>query len=64
MVYGEYAMSYPGDNEFFDFVSGVNTREINFLHRVFYGDGGIVLDLMSVPMSAVRDAPPARTGFP
>ncbi len=64
MVYGEYAFPYPEDEGFIDFLSGIQNRENGLLFQMFNNNGGRVLDLMSVPMMAVRDAPHLDGPFP
>lgn len=64
MVYGEYVFPYPEDDRFFDFISAIQDREIRLLHRLLDNDRSAVLDLPSVKVGAVRDAPPCEGVFP
>jgi hypothetical protein len=64
MTYSEYAFPYPEDERFIDFLSNIQNRENGLLLRLFNNDGGRVLELMSVPLQAVRNAPPASGPFP
>jgi hypothetical protein len=57
MVYGEYVFPYPEDERFFDFISAIQDREIRSLHRLLDNNGSAVLDLLSVRVGAIRDAP-------
>ena len=63
-VYGEYAFVYPDDTRFFDFLSNLQNRELGVLFRYFGNNRDAVMDLMSVEMTAVRDAPHAAGSFP
>ena len=63
-VYGEYAFVYPDDTRFFDFLSNLQTRELGVLFRYFGNNRDAVMDLMSVEMTAVRDATHAVGPFP
>lgn len=64
MVYGEYVFPYPENSKFFDFLSEVQGREIQLLHRLLNNDRGGVLDLLSMKVGAMRDAPPQPGSFP
>ena len=64
MVYGEYVFPYPEDSRFFDFLSEVQGREIQLLHRLLNNDRGGVLDLLNMKVGAIRDAPPQPGSFP
>ena len=64
MVYGEYAFPYPTDESFMNILSNVHNREIMILLRQFNRDRGILQELMSVKLAAVRDAPAAEGAFP
>ncbi len=64
MVYGEYVFPYPEDSRFFDFLSEIQGREIQWLHRLLENNRGGVLDLLSVKVGAIRDAPPQAGSFP
>jgi len=64
MVYGNYVFPNPKDGEFFRAVSGVQNRELQFLGMVFGGDQGRILDAISAPVAARRDAPHSDGKFP
>jgi dienelactone hydrolase len=64
MVYGEYVFPYPGDSRFFGFLSEVQGREIQSLHRLLNNNRGGVLDLLSLKVGAIRDAPLSEGSFP
>jgi tetratricopeptide (TPR) repeat protein len=64
MVYGEYAFVYPGDTRLYDFLSGLQDREVGLLHFMFNNDRGAVIDLQSEEMAALRDAQPVAGRFP
>jgi dienelactone hydrolase len=64
MVYGEYAFPYPEDSRLFSFLSEIQNREIQWLHRLLDNDRGGVLDLLNVKVGAIRDAPPQPGSFP
>jgi dienelactone hydrolase len=64
MVYGEYDFPYPEESEFFDYISRLQGREVNFLHFVTQGNTGLVLDFNSLVMNAVRNAPEVEGKFP
>lgn len=64
MVYGEYVFPYPENSRFFDFLSEVQGREIQSLHRLLNNDRSGVLDLLSIKVGAIRDAPPQPGSFP
>jgi tetratricopeptide (TPR) repeat protein len=63
-VYGEYAFVYPDDTRFFDFLSNLQNRELGVLFRYFGNNRDAVMEIMSVEMAAVRDAPHAEGSFP
>jgi hypothetical protein len=63
-VYGEYAFVYPEDTRLFDFLSNLQNRELGVLFTYFGNDRDAVMELMSVEMAAVRDAPHAEGSFP
>ncbi len=63
-VYGEYAFVYPEDTRLFDFLSNLQNRELGVLFSYFGNDRDAVMELMSVEMAAVRDAPHAEGSFP
>lgn len=62
MVLGEYVFPNPEDVEFFRHVSGLQRRELGFLGALL-NDAGVMLDIMNVPVMAVRDALPAEGQF-
>jgi len=64
MVYGEYAFPYPEDDGFINALSGLQNRENGYLFRLFNNNRGMVLDVMSLEMGAIRDAPPQEGSFP
>jgi hypothetical protein len=64
MVYGEYSFPYPENTDFFDIITRVQDRERNYLFGLFNPNRGLPLDLMSVNMTAVKDATPADGRFP
>lgn len=64
MVYGEYNFAYPADVRLLEFLSALQDREIGLLHRLVRGDRGLVLDLLSVEVSARRSAATANGTFP
>jgi len=64
LVYGEYAFTNPEDEEFITVLSALQNREIGYLGTVFGGDRGFVLDVMSLELTAVRDAQPHEGSFP
>ena len=64
MVYGEYAFPYPADQDFMNILSNIHNRELGILFQQFNRDQGIVQELMSVKMAAVRDATVAGGRFP
>ncbi len=64
MVYGEYAFPYPEDDRFFDFLSAIQDREIRLLHRLLNNNRSAVLDVLSVRVGAIRDAPAHAGSFP
>lgn len=56
MVYGEYSFLLPTDGRFFRYASDMQNRELQILIAIFEGNQEYVLELMSVPMRAARDA--------
>ncbi|MFZ5980394.1 MAG: dienelactone hydrolase family protein [Candidatus Zixiibacteriota bacterium] len=66
-VYGAYAFAYPEDERFVSILSNFHNREIGYL-SAYIRDRGKVMELMSTPMSGIRDAtpatPPDSAGFP
>ncbi len=64
MVYGEYAFVYPEDKRLYAFLGNLQDREVGLLRFVFNNDLGVVIDLQSEEMAAVRDAAAAAGRFP
>jgi len=64
MVYGEYAYPYPTDESFMNILSNFHNRELMTLLQQFNRDQGILQELISVRMAAVRDAPAVEGAFP
>jgi len=64
MVYGEYSFPYPENTDFFALIAGLQDRERNYLFGLFNPNRGLPLDLMSVDMTAIKDAAPAEGQFP
>ncbi len=63
LTLGEYAFPYPADENFFDFVSQLQTRENGRLQGIFR-NLSLVLSLLGSEASAVRDAAPVEGKFP
>lgn len=63
MSYGEYAFPYPEDDRFFAVLSRLQDREVNTIFGITR-DQAAVLQMMSTPMYAVRDAEPLTDTFP
>jgi hypothetical protein len=64
MVYGEYVFPYPDDSRFIDHLGAIQGREIGGLRGLLENNQGAVLDLLSVKVGAINDAPPADGLFP
>jgi len=64
IVFGDYLFPYPQDEEFFDYLSYVQDREIGYLQAVMGQNRGGILDMLSVKMGAVKDAPAVTGSFP
>jgi dienelactone hydrolase len=60
----DYAFSPPEDMRQYDFLAGVQNREIGFLHAILSNNQVAVLEVLAADMSAVRDADPAEGTFP
>ncbi len=63
MTYAEYAFPYPQDDRFFNLLSALQDREMQYLFQ-FTRDQEAVLRISSTEMGAVRDAAPAQGEFP
>ncbi|MCP4582882.1 MAG: hypothetical protein GY839_14830, partial [candidate division Zixibacteria bacterium] len=64
MVYGEYAFAYPEDESFINVLTNMQERENRFLFSINENNPGPVLDLMSINVNAVKDAPEQEGTFP
>jgi dienelactone hydrolase len=64
MVYGQYNFPYPGDERFMAYLSRLQDREIDVLHRALRGDRGFVLDVLSFDVVAAAEAPALPGPFP
>jgi len=63
MIIGEYNFPYPQDNEFIDYLSEIQNREIGRLQAILRGDQGLVLDMMNFEVNAYSGIPPAGGKF-
>ncbi len=64
MTFAEYTFPYPEDSRFMDFLAALQVRSNNVFTGLFGGDRGMLMDLMSVDVGAVRDAPSVDGSFP
>lgn len=63
MIMGEYNFPYPQNNEFIDYLSEIQNREIGRLQAILRGDQGLVLDMMNFEVNAFSGIPPAEGKF-
>jgi dienelactone hydrolase len=63
MVYGEYVFPNPEDADFVSLISYFQQRDIQFLGGLLQ-NRGLILDIMSEKIGAVRNAEPAEGEFP
>jgi len=63
MIIGEYNFPYPQINEFIDYISEIQNREIGRLQAILQGDQGLVLDMMNFEVNAYSGIPPAEGKF-
>lgn len=64
MVCGEYAFPAPEDSRFYPFLMALQGREIGFLTAPLAGSRALVLDMMNLPVAAVKNAAHAEGTFP
>lgn len=63
MVLGEYVFPIPDDPDFYGLVSNLQQRELQFLGGLLRNQG-LILDIMSLKMGAVRNAEPDSGKYP
>jgi hypothetical protein len=64
VVFSDYAFSPPDNHDFYRFLSGVQNREVAWLHRILMNNQTAVLEILGTDMNAVRNAQPAKGAFP
>ena len=64
VVLGEYSFTYPNNDEFMRHLSMIQNRDIGYWMQNLGIGSGVMLNLLSVNMEAVKDAPIADGSFP
>jgi hypothetical protein len=64
IVFSEYAFTPPEDISLYEFLSGIQNREIGFLHRILNNNQVAVLEVLGTDMKAVKGADNAEGMFP
>jgi hypothetical protein len=64
LIFSDYAFTPPEDMRQYDFLAGIQNREIVLLHRALNNNQVAVLEVLAADMKAMRDAEPAEGVFP
>jgi dienelactone hydrolase len=64
LILGEYLFPYPGNSDFFAYLTGIQQRSIQQIGVLLANNQGLLLDASEIEMGAVRDAPLADGSFP